>query len=111
MTSKLKLKRKKFNQPYKEDINEANRNGCSNIKTTGKEINLLKNPRIFERAISNAKKHSIKLKPGTENKGSGNCSYESVILNINDRNCFAEKFPMNPSSLMCKMVTVPFKIL
>ena len=94
MTSKLKLKRKKFNKPYKEDINDADRIGCISIETTRNEIKLLKNHRIFERAISNAEKHGIKLKPGTENKGSGNCSYESVILNINDRDCFEEKLPM-----------------
>ena len=79
-----------------QDVNEANRSGSSSIETTRNEISLLKNPRIFDRAISNAEKHGIKLQPGTENNGSGNCSYESVILNINDRDCFAEKLPMTP---------------
>ena len=35
---------------------------------------------IFKRAIASANKHKIKLKPGRENAGVGNCSYESVIF-------------------------------
>ena len=51
---------------------------------------------IFQRAIANAQKHNIKLEAGTENAGGGNCSYLSVISNINDRVCFKDKFPMSP---------------
>ena len=54
-----------------------------------------KNP-MFQRAIASAQKHKIKLEPGRENHGGGNCSYESVIFNVNDRSCFKEKFPMSP---------------
>ena len=54
------------------------------------------NNKIFERAIANARKHNINLKPGIENKGDGNCSYQSVIFNINDRECFKSKLPMSP---------------
>ena len=43
---------------------------------------------IFQRAIANAQKHNIELEPGRENSGGGNCSYLSVIHNINDRVCF-----------------------
>ena len=50
---------------------------------------------IFQRAISSADKHGIKLKPGRENEGYGNCSYEAAIFNINDRSCFTEKFLMS----------------
>ena len=64
-------------------------------KTMG-EMETLKNPRIFQRAIENAKKHKIKLTPGIENNGFGNCSYESAILNINNRDCFREKLCMSP---------------
>ena len=49
---------------------------------------------IFISAIESAKKHNIKLKPGRVNKAAGNCSYEAVIHNINDRDCFKEKLPM-----------------
>ena len=45
---------------------------------------------IFISAIESAKKHSIKLKPRKVNEAAGNCSYEAVIHNINDRDCFHE---------------------
>ena len=49
---------------------------------------------IFISAIESAKKHNIKLKPGRVNEAAGNCSYEAVIHNINDRDCFHEKLLM-----------------
>ena len=51
---------------------------------------------IFQRAIASAEKHRIKLEPGRENSGGGDCSYLSVIFNINGRGCFQNKFPMSP---------------
>ena len=95
MASKLKLKRKKFHEPYKDLPKEGNMDGIQHIKTETNKIKLLKNNRIFERAIANAAKHKIRLRPGTENNGGGNCSYESVILNINKRNCYEEKLHMS----------------
>merc|ERR1712081_81734 len=68
-------------------------------KTLGSDRNdtkMMKNPRIFLRAIENAKKHKIRLVAGIENQGGGNCSYESVLLNINERECFKEGFVMSP---------------
>ena len=97
MTSRLKLKRKKFEEPYKDDSNQLDDDGNKGMDYAGKEIKRMKNQRIFERGIENAKKHKIKLKPGTQNDGHGNCSYESVILNIRDRECFKDKLPMSPS--------------
>ena len=49
------------------------------------------NKKIFERAIASAQKHNIKLKPGRKNSGGGDCSYLSVIYNINERGCFNNK--------------------
>ena len=95
MASKLKLKRKKFHEPYKDLPKKGNMDGIQHIKTETNKIKLLKNNRIFERAIANAAKHKIRLRPGTENNGGGNCSYESVILNINERNCYEEKLHMS----------------
>ena len=46
--------------------------------------------------MASAQKHRIKLKPGRENHGAGNCSFEATIFNINDRSCFQEKLPMTP---------------
>ena len=95
MASKLKLKRKKFHEPYKDLPKEGNMGGIQHIKTETNKIKLVKNNRIFERAIANAAKHRIGLRPGTENNGGGNCSYESVILNINKRDCYEEKLHMS----------------
>ena len=53
--------------------------------------------RIFERAIASANKHKISLEPGSANAGDGNCAYESVIFNVNDRACFSRKLNMTPS--------------
>ena len=96
MTSKLKLKRKKFHQPYKDVSNYEYDKGNPNMEPTTNRIKLVENGTIFSRAISNAGNHGIKLKPGTENKGNGNCSFESVLLNINERVCFQEKLHMSP---------------
>ena len=41
-------------------------------------------------AIQNAKFHGINLYPGTMNKGLGDCVFESVLDNINKRDCFDE---------------------
>ena len=86
MTSRLKLKRKKSRPPNEEM--EENRKSSHVLDD-------LKHKTMFERVIESAKKHNINVKPGTENHGMGNCSYESVILNINDRNCFHNKFNMS----------------
>ena len=48
------------------------------------------------KAIASASKHKIKLVPGTKNNADGNCSYESVLFNINDRGCFKDKLIMSP---------------
>ena len=60
-----------------------------------RDTKMLRNPKIFLRAKENAKKHKIKLVPGIENQGGGNCSYESVLLNINERDCFKVGFVMS----------------
>ena len=43
---------------------------------------------IFAKAIASAEKHNIRLKAGRKDKGYGNCVFEAVINNINDRGCF-----------------------
>ena len=45
-------------------------------------------------AIASANKHRIKLKPGTPNPGAGDCAFEAIIQNNNDRSCFTEKYLM-----------------
>ena len=96
MTSKLKLKRKKFHQPYRDVSIEAKSDDIQTMEYVTNKNKMLKNETIFQRAISNAWMHGIKLRPGIENDGHGNCSYESVLLNINERNSFQEKLNMSP---------------
>ena len=52
-------------------------------------------PFMVRRAISSGTKHGIKLSHGSSNLGLGNCAFESVISNCNDRHCFEETFPMS----------------
>ena len=54
-------------------------------------------PVLVKRAIQSAKKHGINLKPGTINKGDGNCAFDSIISNINDRPCFPETLELSES--------------
>ena len=56
----------------------------------GKEKSLM-----ISRAIASGKKHGINMKHGSSNPGTGDCAFESIIQNNNDRSCFQEKYPMN----------------
>jgi hypothetical protein len=97
MTSKLTRKKKKYhpsNEESKQQHTMDDTNAQKNIKSNNKENNIQGN--IFTRAIASAQKHSIELKAGRANNAAGNCSYESVMNNINDRTCFKEKLPMSP---------------
>ena len=50
---------------------------------------------MINTAISSAHRHGIKLKPGTPNPGAGDCAFEAIIQNNNDRSCFTEKYLMD----------------
>jgi hypothetical protein len=50
---------------------------------------------MVRRAIGSASKHGIQLIHGTPNQASGNCSLESVVHNVNERDCFEEKLPLS----------------
>ena len=43
---------------------------------------------MISRAISSARNHRITLTHGSPNPGTGDCAFESVIQNNNDRTCF-----------------------
>ena len=61
------------------------------------EVDLSKNESTLMvfRAISSAKKHGITLRHGRSNAASGNCAFESALSNVNDRDCFSEKYPFS----------------
>ena len=50
---------------------------------------------LVKRAINSGKKHGIELCPGRQNRGRGDCAFESVLFNINDRICFTEHLPFS----------------
>ena len=58
-------------------------------KLLGQEKSLM-----ISRAIVSAVKHGIQLEHGSPNPGVGDCAFEAVIQNNNDRRCFSEKFPV-----------------
>ena len=49
---------------------------------------------MISRVISSSRKHGVNLEHGSINPGLGDCAFESVIQNINLRQCFREKFPL-----------------
>ena len=50
---------------------------------------------MIARCIQSAQKHGINLKHGSSNPGTGDCSFEAIIQNINDRADFRQNFPMS----------------
>ena len=50
---------------------------------------------MIGRAVASAKKHGINLRHGRSNPGAGDCAFEAVIYNINDRSDFKERLPMS----------------
>ena len=51
--------------------------------------------KMIARAKSSGKIHGINLRHGTGNPGTGDCAFEAIIQNNNDRNCFETKYKMN----------------
>ena len=50
---------------------------------------------MISRSIHSAYKHGINLMHGTSNPGTGDCAFEAVVQNINDRPDFKEKLTMS----------------
>ena len=91
-----KLKRhKKYHPPFNDSFPNEDQDTCKSKQKISNSTFKISNQPIFQRAIASAQKHGIKLEAGRENRGNGNCSYESVIYNINGRDCFKEKLPMS----------------
>ena len=51
---------------------------------------------MIRRAIASAKKHEINVEQGNPISADGNCAIESVITNINERQCFGDSFNFTP---------------
>ena len=47
---------------------------------------------MLSRAVASSRRHGINLVPERLNPASGNCSFEAVLFNNNDRSCFDDKY-------------------
>ena len=109
MTSRLKLKKKKYHPPFDDSQNRPNidddKPKPSDSDKTNKTYAQIarvssttyNENEIFTKAIASAQKHNIKLKPGRKDRGYGNCVFEAVINNMNDRACFRENSDKLPT--------------
>ena len=111
MASRLKLKKKMYHPPFEEPNIEHNFDDDKSKKSTKIKTNSSqtyaqiardsskteKDDNIFTKAIASANKHHIKLKAGRRDRGYGNCIFEAVINNINDRAYFTEKLIQTPN--------------
>ena len=52
---------------------------------------------MISRGIESGRNHGIQLKHGSANPGTGDCAFQSVIQNINERKIFKEKYPLSTS--------------
>ena len=105
--SKLKLKKKRLKHTDLEDddkFDDKREKPGRNPTEMDEEARINK---VTHMGINSAEKHNIKLKPGRENPGDGNCSYQSVIFNINDRECFQTQLQMSPD-LYRRVWTIDF---
>ena len=53
---------------------------------------------MVEKAIESGRKHGITLERGVESVSDGNCTFESVLDNINNRACFKTKVPFSSTT-------------
>ena len=49
---------------------------------------------MITRALTSSSKHGINLSQGAPNNGIGDCAFEAIIYNINERSTFIQKFPL-----------------
>ena len=49
---------------------------------------------MIARALTSSSKHGINLSQGAPNKGIGDCAFEAIVQNINERLTFIQKFPL-----------------
>ena len=50
---------------------------------------------MIKRATASARKHGIELRHGRPNPGIGDCAFEAVIYNNNERACYRDKYEMS----------------
>ena len=89
-----KLKLKKLLEVQKIDKNIKSPDFIYGINTRKKSIN-----ELFQRAISNAARHGLSLKPGLVNNADGECLWESLMYNTTQRQCIKHYKKETPRQL------------
>ena len=70
-------------------------NGRSQLAYETTQLLIDETSNMLSRAIKSANQHGINLEPGSSNPGKGDCAFEAIIQNNNDRACFNKKFMMS----------------
>ena len=85
---------KKKKGPVKHPIGSPNWQPYSQYSTAIASLMTKERELMITRAITSARKHGIHLTHGKPNPGLGDCAFEAVIFNNNERQCFTVKFPL-----------------
>jgi hypothetical protein len=95
-------KKKSFlKPPPKHPTNQALLQSSHEISS---HLSVERNQMIL-RATSSGRRHGIDLVHGSSNPGLGDCAFEAIIQNNNDRPCFKENFPLPINSYRQMWVT------
>ena len=88
---KIERRKKDFLLTFLNRGRDNSENLCGGLDNNENSI-----PKMIRRAIENGRKHGISLVHGVKNRADGNCTFESVLNNINFRSCFRSKLPLHP---------------
>ena len=96
-------KKSAFKPPPKHPTSQQIRE----METEGTIVSLMtdERDRMMKGAICSAKHHGINLVPGLQTPGLGDCAFEAAISNINERNCYKQKFTLPINSYRQYFVT------
>jgi hypothetical protein len=84
-------KKKSFSKsPQKNQTMQSSSKSSSEISS----LFTTERNKMISRAITSGKNHGIQMVPGSPNPGRGDCAFEAVVQNNNDRSCFHEKYLM-----------------
>ena len=86
----------KKKHPFKPPPKHPSSQQMEILDNTNAITHLMSNERntMMSRAMCSAKHHGIMLRPGSPTPGLGDCAFEAVINNNNERSCYKEKFPL-----------------
>ena len=85
---------KKKKGPVKHPIGSPNWQPSHEYSTTIASLMSKERELMITRAINSGRRHGINLTLGKSNPGLGDCAFEAVIFNNNERHCFTDKLPL-----------------